>query len=281
MQHFTLRCKHCHKTYTYCTHGNDDGCSMDYCSECQTAIDEALGKIKVKFEPKFVEIKPTFGLPELLNGIKANEERKPENYSLNFPSIVCLNLPDCEYDNIEEYTHEGKTYRIAWDDDHEDDLHYFIQMEYDIEKGAVTRNVWKAEDYKDSYRKGKSAKYFMKRMCQAVSEIVSPHQCELPTGKLFYLDSKLTVTDFDWDLKLPERPKYVPKHELRTYTIDYNGRTLKRYVEDGRNCFDGKIEVAAPEGYDPEDVNEMLEYELSISKYDDENVETITNIRVK
>ena len=129
MQHFTLRCKHCHKTYTYCTHGNDDGCSMDYCGECQTAIDEALGKIKVKFEPKFVEIRPTFGLPELLNGIKANEERKSKNYSFNFPSIVCLNPPDCEYDNIEEFTHEGKTYRIAWDDDHEDELHYFVQME--------------------------------------------------------------------------------------------------------------------------------------------------------
>lgn len=75
MEHFILRCKHCHKTYTYCTYGNDDGCSMDYCGECQTAIDKALGNIKVKFEPKFVEIKPSFGLDDLLSGIKKRETK--------------------------------------------------------------------------------------------------------------------------------------------------------------------------------------------------------------
>ena len=82
-------------------------------------------------------------------------------------------------------------------------------------------------------------------------------------------------------MKLPERPKYVPKHELRTYTIDYNGWTTKRYIEEGRNYFDGHCSVVAPAGYKPEDINEMLDYELSVSRYDDEHVETITEIRVK
>ena len=48
MQHWKLRCKHCGRTYTYCTYGNDDGCSRDYCGECQTAINNALGKIPKK-----------------------------------------------------------------------------------------------------------------------------------------------------------------------------------------------------------------------------------------
>lgn len=278
MQHYVLRCKHCHKTYTYCTHGNEDGCSMDYCGECQTAIDNALGKIKVKFEPKFVEIKPTFGLPDLLNRIRENEKRHSENHSFNFPSIICLNLPDCEYDNIEEFTHEGKTYRIAWDDGHDDELHYFIQMEYDIEKDAVTRNVWKAESYKDSYRSGKSAKHFMKKACQAVSEFIASKPLAQPSGNLFYLNPS---DDFEWDLKLPDTPKRVPKHELRTYTVTHDGSFVKMLVGVGRNSFDGYIRNVAPEGYNPDDVNDMLDYELTVSKYDDENVETITSIKVK
>ena len=273
MQHYVLRCKHCHKTYTYCTHGNDDGCSTDYCGECQTAIDKALGKIKVKFEPKFVEIKPTFGLPEMLNNIKAAKTRKEQES--NFPITVCLNLPDCDYDNVEEYTHDGKTYRIAWDDGHEEELHYFVQMEYDIEKGAVTRNVWKAEDYKDSYRKGKSVNHFLKTMINAGVYTTPVTSMNEPSGLMSYM------TFEPWDIEFPDIPKRIPKHELRTYTIDYDGIMLKRYIEDGRLTVNGKITISTPENFNSEDVNEMLDYEITIQKYDDENVETIVKIAVK
>lgn len=249
---------------------------MDYCGECQTAIDNALGKIKVKFEPKFVEIKPTFGLPELLNNIKAKETRKDEEST--FPITVRLNFSDCEYDNVEEYTHEGKTFRVAWDDGNEEELHYFVQMEYDIEAGEVTRNIWRTEDYKDSYRKGKSVKHFLKTLTNAAGVYTTPiNTTAEPSGKLFFLDP----LDLEWDLKVPDRPKRVPKHELRTYTLNYSGYAVRSFVLEGRNTFDGHISVLVPHGFDVDDVNEMLEYELSISKYDDENVETITEIRVK
>lgn len=275
MQHYILRCKHCHKTYTYCTHGNDDGCSKDYCGECQTAIDNALGKIKVKFQPKFVEIKPTFGLSDMLGEIREKETKKLESDDLRFPAIVCLNVPDCEYDNVEEFTHEGKTYRIAWDDGNENEQHYFIQMEYDVEKGAVTSNVWRAETYNDSYRKGKSAKHLMKSMMKHLeTAMVNPKPMKKPSALLSFMD-------FDWDIKMPDKPKRVPKHELRTYTVNYDGAFLKMFVGKGRNYADGYVTNIPPEGYNPEDVNEMLEYKVTISKYDDENVETITNIKVK
>lgn len=93
MQHFILRCKHCNKEYTYCTYGNgpeygtEAGCSMEYCAECQKAIDEAFAKIKVKFEPRYVEIQPTFGLDKILEGIKKEKKRKKKR------THNCLLLP--------------------------------------------------------------------------------------------------------------------------------------------------------------------------------------------
>ena len=58
MQHLLKRCKHCNKKYTYCTYGNgsiwgtEEHCSMDYCGECQTAINDALSKIPQKYSYK-------------------------------------------------------------------------------------------------------------------------------------------------------------------------------------------------------------------------------------
>ena len=55
MQHYRLRCKHCGKEYTYCTYGNgpkygtQEGCSMEYCAECQKAIDKALEAIPRRY----------------------------------------------------------------------------------------------------------------------------------------------------------------------------------------------------------------------------------------
>jgi hypothetical protein len=249
---------------------------MDYCGECQTAIDNALGKIKVKFEPKFVEIKPTFGLPELLAGIKAEHNRKVEGSDTPWPTIVCLNLPDCDYDNVEEYTHNGKTFRIAWDDFKENDRHYFVQMEYDIAKKDVTQKTWDAKSYKDSYRCGKSSKHFFKKMCEATNEIFGTHPMELPKGNLFFLDFPS-----EWEIQTPKLEKKKPEHKQREYTIEYSGSMLKSFAKDGRNSIDGKITAVPPAWYNEEDVCDALEYKISISKYDDENVETITDIKVK
>ena len=58
MQHIYRRCKHCNKEYLYCTYGNgpdwgtEKYCSMDYCSECQKAINDALSKIPERYSYK-------------------------------------------------------------------------------------------------------------------------------------------------------------------------------------------------------------------------------------
>lgn len=58
MQHIYRRCKHCNKEYLYCTYGNgadwgtEEYCSMDYCGQCQKAINDALSKIPEKYSYK-------------------------------------------------------------------------------------------------------------------------------------------------------------------------------------------------------------------------------------
>lgn len=62
MQHLIRRCKHCGKSYTYCTYGNgpeygtQEGCSMEYCAECQNAINEALAKIPIRIVKKYTPV---------------------------------------------------------------------------------------------------------------------------------------------------------------------------------------------------------------------------------
>ena len=63
MQHIYRRCKHCNKEYLYCTYGNgpdwgtEKYCSMDYCGECQKAIDDALSNIPERYSYK-MELTP-------------------------------------------------------------------------------------------------------------------------------------------------------------------------------------------------------------------------------
>ena len=199
MQHLTFRCKHCQRTYTYCTYGNgptygtEAGCSKEYCAECQNAINEALGKIDVKYKPVYKEIRPTLGLPELLGKIKEDEEHRlaeeREKNGFNFPRVISFSA-DEGYDNVEEYTHEYKTFRVEWNDGEEDCKHYFLRMEYDIKNQQYTGNVWEAENRSDSYVKRCGFtllnKTFQEAMDEAFQKSVKP--MEQPTGKLFFMN---------------------------------------------------------------------------------------------
>lgn len=143
MEHFTLRCKHCRKLYTYCTYGNgpeygtEEGCSKEYCAECQTAINKALKEIPIKFKPIKVEIEDDALLKELL-------EIKNKHNGTPFSWIVSIVQGD--YDNVDTYTHDGKTYYVQYNDDTPDDLHLFVEKEYDVANQKVTNNYWKTEN---------------------------------------------------------------------------------------------------------------------------------------
>ena len=281
MQHLTFRCKHCQRTYTYCTYGNgpeygtEAGCSKEYCAECQNAINEALGKIDVKCKPAYKEIRPTLGVPELLEKIKNDEERRlaeeREKNGFTFPSVYPF-APDEGYDNVEEYTHGHKTFRVEWNDGEEDNKHYFLCMEYDIKNQQYTGNVWEAKDGKDSYTKihgyTRTNKLFQEAMKEAFSADARP--MKLPTGNLFYMNP---ATDCEWELVAPKVAPKPKEHKLTTFTWVIQGKSLKRREDNDEYVF--------PVDFNFDDVCEYLDYNVTFEKYEDEDVRMVIKVEVK
>ena len=156
MEHWILRCKHCQKEYTYCTYGNgpqygtEEGCSKEYCAECQKAIDEALGKIPLKFKPIEEEIKDDNLLQELL----AIKEKPKANA---FPSMTKLAM-SMDFDFIDRYTHDGKIYIVKYNESSPKDIHLFVEKEFDILNKKATGKYWRAETHEDTYQHGTSCK---------------------------------------------------------------------------------------------------------------------------
>ena len=112
MQHFLLRCKHCGSKYTYCTYGNEDGCSMEYCGECQSAINESLDKIPKKIIKKFdylTDIEEIFRI----NSIFDREKKLYDESNINLLYIQDYTVPklyrmiEIPKDSVAEYLNKG------------------------------------------------------------------------------------------------------------------------------------------------------------------------------
>ena len=284
MQHIKCRCKHCHKTYSYCTYGNgpeygtESGCSMEYCGECQTAINEALGKIDVKFKPKYKEIMPSLGLDKVMEDIKNKvlKEREDKAY-FEFPSVICYS-DDEGYDNVETYTHNGKTFRIEWNDKTPDDKHMFIRMEFDIKAKNFTGRHWEAETNEDTFSEHKSGRAMLERAMEKFKESIerapfpvpsmSPTMCDL-----FFMDPIL-----DWDVKTPESHMRMPRHELHTWKETKSGKHIRNLCMPN-NGYVVSFDLAKKEVL--KQLNDEVDYTLEVQKYDDEEWRTITKIEVK
>lgn len=179
MQHWILRCKHCNKEYTYCTYGNgpeygtEEGCSQEYCAECQKAINEALSKIPVKFREELVEIDGS-ELQETFNNIK---EAHIENIA--FPNIVSCGFDSTDYDITEIYQYKNKRYEVKWNEETPEDKHTFVVKEYDIINKKVTKKEWRYEG-PDRYSRREN---LMKSFINARAK-----KLDMPTGELLYMD---------------------------------------------------------------------------------------------
>ncbi len=144
MEHFNIRCNHCKKEYTYCTYGNgpeygtEEGCSKEYCAECQKAIDNALRNIPIKFKPIKVEITDKEEKKKILIQLYDIKEKTEKS---GMSHVVMLLNSD--YDNIDMCTHDSKTYYIEYNDDTPNDKHLSIEMEYDIMAAKTTSKLWK------------------------------------------------------------------------------------------------------------------------------------------
>ena len=276
MQHFRLRCKHCQKEYTYCTYGNgpeygtEEGCSMEYCAECQKAIDKALGKIPVKFDSKQMEIKEDrlFPLFEKIK-TKIEEERKKSIY---FNTCICVGHPEASnYDIIEEYHHDGIHYFVKWLDESPEDKHIFVDMEYDIKKNKFTGQPWKYDDKgKDYYTQHRNmAKDFVKRM-QALDTVEPIPMFEPPKGILFFVEPVN-----DWKLTSPKTPPRQRSHELRQFDVTYSGGQIPSVIEHG--WYQTTVRVA--QDVDVEHLNNFLNYNCVFVQYDDEDFATLIDIK--
>lgn len=149
MRFYTLRCKHCGRTYTYCTSYNDYGYSKDYCSECQTAIDNALNKIPKKIS-KRIDILTDKAERLRLDSIFDINKRKYEmdisshNLQTFIPSIV-----DWGYKTVERcYINRVEYYRCVKDDGTFD---IKVAKEYDLIKNEYTGKLYVETDKSNGY----------------------------------------------------------------------------------------------------------------------------------
>ena len=261
MQHLILRCKHCHKEYTYCTYGNgpefgtEEGCSREYCADCQKAIDKALNKIPVEYTSKYMEIHDS-RIFEMFERVKQNHQKLVEKTTDDGFIIETLSLSF--YDNTEIYIHDSIKYKVEWDDDTPEDKHVFIYAEFNLISQKFTGKPWKVlNDSVDYY----SYRRNLKLKTRQVN--VQPMSMSEPVGKLYYLD---LIDSSAVDEKKPE-------HIKRTYTSDITGANIKTLCENGTYNFDKSLDIT--------NLENILTYECTFEKYDDEDKSMLIGIKVK
>lgn len=268
MQHIKCRCKNCQKTYTYCTYGNgpeygtESGCSMEYCAECQKAIDEALASIPKKYTWKWLEIQPTLGLFEALAETKEKVEMARKRS--NMP-IVMQSLAYSAHDNVETYVRDGVEYHVEWDDYAPNEKHVYVKMEYSIVGNRFTDKAWQVDT---------GETYYHQRPFKWEEKTIEVKPMPEPIGSLYFMEP----TDCEWEIKTPKVEKKKPQHIKREYTRIYNGATVRDILirgEETRNCKNGCPDI------NPFDTYDFLVYICTFFKYDDEDFETITGVRVK
>jgi hypothetical protein len=236
---------------------------MEYCADCQKAIDDALGKIPKKYTWKWLEIRPALGLFEALADTKEKVEKARKESDL--PIIVKNPIFCSTYDNADTYVRDGIEYLVEWNDSAPEDKHVHVKMEYDLTHNRFTNNVWMV-DTRETYYHARPFKWEEKT--------IEVKPMSLPLGKLLYLDP----IDLGWELTAPKIEKRKPQHIRREYSRVYGGATVRGLLTDeyeAHRCKNGCPDV------DPDDLYDFLDYECAFVKYDDEDFETITKIRVK
>lgn len=196
MQHFIRRCKHCGKTYTYCTYGNgpeygtQEGCSMEYCAECQKAIDDALGKIPLRIVKKYALVNDA---KEIERISKIFEEEKEKYYST--PKFLNLRkmIPDWNCESVEScYIDRTEYYKCV---EYDGSILYKVAVEYDLIEENFTGENYFEVDAHDGYVP--VAQFKLPKWPKCNSEI-SVIPMSPPKGDLFYMEYK-------WDVELNDK----------------------------------------------------------------------------
>lgn len=184
MQHYLRRCKHCGKTYTYCTHGNKDGCSMDYCGCCQKAINDALAKIPVRYVKKFTYVSDQDEIDFLKNTFEEEKRKYEESKNDTIFGGLAKVVPSNGYKDIEHCVIDWVEYRkyVKYDGD----VVYKVAMEYDTVDGKFTNRKYEDTDGSRTYYQPVS----ITRMFESVDYIIPVCPMTPPKGDMLYMNIK-------------------------------------------------------------------------------------------
>ena len=187
MQHYKLRCKHCGKEYTYCTYGNgpeygtQEGCSMEYCAECQKAINKALEAIPRRYVVEYTLLDDSNDKNISKTRIDLNKVFDEERDKYNATSFVkpLQMIPDWGYEKVEKCFIDGVEYFRCTKKDGSVD--FKVGMEYDVIDKKFTGN--KYYDNKNPYKK--YVPVSQTKFCSI--DLTSVKPLSKPKGDCFYM----------------------------------------------------------------------------------------------
>ena len=174
MKSWFVRCAGCGKQYTYNTHRHiRSRFSEEYCPECCALLDEALGKIRLQFVPRWKEIDYLENASEILN---ATIEKETSDSAIQIQPIEYV--PNGMVSgNV--YIIDGVKYAVC--KDASGNGHAFVWQEYDLEREAFGEKPWLV-DSRDCTYSMMEPKYSI-----AMTDIY-PTEIPKPNGAFFFLD---------------------------------------------------------------------------------------------
>lgn len=158
---------------------------MDYCGCCQTAIDNALAKIPVRYVKKFAYVTDQDEIDFLKNTF--DEEKRKYEESKNSATIFCNLMkvvPSEGYEDIEHCIIDWVEYHkyVKYDGD----IVYKVAMEYDTVDGKFTDCKYEDRDGSRTYYQPVS----ITRLFDSVDCIIPVCPISPPKGDLLYVDMK-------------------------------------------------------------------------------------------
>jgi copper chaperone CopZ len=186
MEHFICRCEHCGASYTYCTYGNDDGCTEQYCGACATAIKNALAKIPVRYIGAKYKIEDEAEIDKIIQIFNQEKERFDNSKSIKMVKVI----PDWGYDKVEGCHIDKVEYYRCTKENGEVDV--YVLNEYDLIEKKYT-------DKKYFNNKNHNRQYFLLSQLKfdKFKEHIKVAPMDKPTGKMFFNDI------FEWDVIPP------------------------------------------------------------------------------
>jgi hypothetical protein len=186
MEHFICRCEHCGTSYTYCTYGNDDGCTKQYCGVCATAIRKALREIPQKYTGAKQKIEDESKINEIVQIFDKEKERFESSNFIKMSKVI----PDWEYEKVECcYIDKTEYYRCT---DKNGNVDIYALMEYDIiNKNFTGKKYFVNNNPHRQYLPMTQMKF------DTFNKAVKVAPMDKPTGKLFFDYIEWDITPFN------------------------------------------------------------------------------------